>query len=70
MTNKEMKMLSVTIPCYVDRFLSTLSRNTGMDRNDIAIFFLCQKACYAQSRHTVKKPETKTISPYNAVQPE
>jgi len=59
MTNKETKVLHVEIPCYIDNFLSTLARETGMDRNDIALFFLCREAVHAQPNRAAKKNGTQ-----------
>ena len=72
MTNDEVMELVVPIPSYASRFLSTIARETGLDENEVALFFLCQKAYYAQPRRDAKKAEPKTILPCNvcAAQPE
>ena len=65
MTNKTIKELTVPIPCYAERFLSTLARKTGLDENEIALFFLCREAYHAQPRGVQGKRSDKMNLPRN-----
>jgi len=49
--------LDVPIPDYVDRFLDVLAQNTGMTKEDIALFFLLQGAEYASCPDTMPQGE-------------
>ena len=62
MTTKTIKELTVPIPCYAERFLSTIAVKTGLDENEIALFFLRREAYHAQFQHAPKNKLNRFIS--------